>query len=143
MTSVLVVCVGNICRSPIAERLLARDVQGLTVASAGLNAVVGHGVQTDMADIARKIDIDVSCHSARQFTADLGAAYDLILVMEKAHRNEIARIAPHLMGRALLLDHWSGGEDIADPYRQGVAAYQYAFEKIMISSQTWAAHLAV
>lgn len=122
---------------------MARDVKGLRVASAGLSALVGHGVQSDMADIARRLGIEVSGHHAQQFTADLGAAYDLILVMERAHRNEIARLAPHLMGRTLLLDHWSGGEDIADPYRQGSAAYERAFEKILTSTQTWAAHLAV
>jgi protein-tyrosine phosphatase len=51
--SILVVCVGNICRSPVAEGLLRRDVAGAAVASAGLHAVVGHGTQGEMLALAR------------------------------------------------------------------------------------------
>jgi protein-tyrosine phosphatase len=141
MHSVLVICVGNICRSPIAERLLRRDVLGLRVSSAGLSAVVGHGIQPEMAAIAAETGLDATGHRARQFTTAMGMDHDLILVMEPSHRDEITRIAPHLRGRCMLLDHWSGGKGIDDPYRRGQAAYAYAFQTVTVASQAWAARL--
>ena len=141
MHSVLVICVGNICRSPIGERLLQRDVAGLRVSSAGLNAVVGHAIKSEMATLAINVGIDVASHSARQFTPAVGMDHDLILVMEAGHRDEITRIAPHLRGRCMMFDHWLGGKGIEDPYRRGQSAYEYAFETVSAAAQTWAARL--
>lgn len=142
MSSILVVCVGNICRSPVAEGLLRRDLAGATVASAGLHAVVGHGTQREMLALAKGIGLDLSAHRARQFTPAMGAGHDLILVMERAHRDEISQIAPHLTARTMLLDHWSGARGIADPYQNGQAAYEQAFASILDASKTWATRLA-
>ena len=142
MPSILVVCVGNICRSPVAEGLLRRDVAGATVASAGLHAVVGHGTQREMLALARDIGLDLSAHRARHFTAAIGADHDLILVMERAHRDQISQIAPHLTARTMLFDHWSGAKGIADPYQNGQAAYEQAFTTILDASKTWATRLA-
>ena len=142
MPSILVVCVGNICRSPLAEGLLRRDVAGVAVSSAGLHAVVGHGAQGEIAALASGLGLDLSAHRARQFTSAMGAEHDLILVMERAHRDEIRQIASHLTARTMLLDHWSGAKGIADPYQNGQAAYDQAFVEIVNASQTWAKRLA-
>ena len=142
MRTILVVCVGNICRSPLAEGLLRRDLTGMTVTSAGLQAVVGHGAQGEMAALALGIGLDLSDHRARQFTTAMGAAQELILVMERGHRDAITRMAPHLTARTMLLDHWSSANGIADPYQNGQAAYEQAFAAIIDASKTWAARLA-
>lgn len=142
MPSILVVCVGNICRSPVAEGLLRRDVPSAKLGSAGLHAVVGHGTQTEMVALAEGIGLDLTAHRARQFTPSIGKEHDLILVMERAHREEISRIAPHLAARTMLYDHWSGAKGIADPYQNGQAAYEKAFAEILNASKTWATRLA-
>lgn len=142
MPSVLIVCIGNICRSPLGEVLLRRDVAGVNVSSAGLHAVVGHGAQRDMAALAAGIGLDLSAHRARQFTRAMGTAHDLILVMERAHRDAIGQMAPHLLARTLLFDHWSGAQGIADPYQNGQAAYELAFAAISAAAKTWATRLA-
>ncbi len=142
MTCVLVVCIGNICRSPVAEGLLRRDVPRLTVSSAGLHAVVGHGAQHEMQELSKGIGLDLSTHRAQQFTPTMGKSHDLILVMERAHRDEISDIAPHLTARTMLLDHWSGAKDIADPYQNGDAAYNQAFRELTLASKIWAERLA-
>ena len=142
MRAILVVCVGNICRSPVAEALLKRDVAGVAVGSAGLHAVIGHGAQTDMAALADGIGLDLSAHRARQFTPAMGSEHELILVMERAHRDEINRIAPHLTARTMLFDHWNGAKGIADPYQNGQAAYNQAFAEILGAAKTWATRLA-
>lgn len=105
MSSILVICIGNICRSPIAERVLRRDVLGLKIRSAGLNAVIGHGIQSNMAALAQQDGIDTQGHSATQFTTAMGIEYDLILVMEQSHKTTIAQLAPQLQSRCLLFDH--------------------------------------
>jgi protein-tyrosine phosphatase len=95
-----------------------------------------------MLALARDIGLDLSAHRARQFTAAIGADHDLILVMERAHRDEISQIAPHLTARTMLFDHWSGAKGIADPYQNGQAAYEQAFTTILDASKTWATRLA-
>lgn len=121
---------------------MRRDVAGVAVSSAGLHAVVGHGAQGEIAALAGGLGLDLSAHRARQFTSAMGAEHDLILVMERAHRDEIRQIASHLTARTMLLDHWSGAKGIADPYQNGQAAYDQAFVEIVNASKTWAKRLA-
>ena len=139
--SVLVVCVGNICRSPVGERLLARAHPGLTVRSAGLHAVVGSGADADAAAAAAEIGLALDGHVARQLTDDLGRAHDLILVMEPGHRAEIMRRFPELSGRTMLFDQWTGGNAIADPYRRSFEMHRATRDKIAAAAAAWAARL--
>jgi len=140
---VLVVCVGNICRSPLGARLLAdalRDTD-IIVSSAGIGALVGHGADATTAEIAQARGVSLEGHVARQFTADLGKAHDLILVMEPGHKREIARNAPELSGRVMLFDQWSGGTGIPDPYRKQRAFHESVHERIHDAATAWASRL--
>ncbi len=144
--SVLVVCVGNICRSPIGERLLAARLQergaAITVTSAGIGALVGHPADETAAEVAAERGLALDGHVARQFTRALGLEHDLILTMEPGHRREIINAAPDLSGRVMLFDHWQGGTGIADPYRQPRAVHERIFAQIDAAGTSWAAKLA-
>jgi protein-tyrosine phosphatase len=118
--TVLVVCVGNICRSPLAERLLQAHAPHLTVTSAGIGALAGHAADATATEVAAGHGVGLDGHIARQFTAELGRAADLILVMEAGHKAQIARDTPQLSGKTMLFDHWNGAKGIADPYRKSV-----------------------
>lgn len=144
--SVLVTCVGNICRSPLGERLLtvrlAERGSAITVASAGIAALAGHGADETASEVAVAHGISLEGHIARQFTREIGLAHDLILVMEPGHRREIARAAPDLSGRVMLFDHWRGGKGIADPYQRSRAFHEEVFAQIDAAATDWAAKLA-
>lgn len=115
---------------------------GLEVASAGLQALVGHGIDADSAAAARAMGIVLHDHSARQFDAEIGRCADLILVMEPHHRTEIARRWPHLLGKTFLLGHFAQGKAIPDPYRRGLAMHMRMAELVFDSTRLWADQIA-
>lgn len=136
-SSVLVVCVGNICRSPLGERALRQGLPGMTVTSAGLGAVVGSAADETAARVAAEAGVDLGGHVARQLTAEIGGGHDLILVMEPGHLAEVRRRHPHLAGRTMLFDHWSGARGIADPYRMPEAFHREARDQILTATKAW------
>ena len=140
--SVLVVCVGNICRSPLGERALAARLPDLKIASAGLAAVVGHDADKEASTAAAEAGISLDGHIARQLTAELGSQYDLILVMESGHRSEVMRRFPQLSGRTMLFDKWSGEKNIADPYRKPIDYHRVVRDQIIAAADGWAKRLS-
>ena len=85
--SVLVVCAGNICRSPTAEYVLKSKLQGKNVAvsSAGLTALEGKPADAQAKQIATAHNIDMSEHQGRQITSNLVANNSVILVLSLIH----------------------------------------------------------
>ena len=139
--SVLVICVGNICRSPTGERVLQATLPGLKVGSAGIAALVGKPADPVAAESAAEKGISLDGHVARQLTPELGARYDLILAMEPGHRAEIMRRFPTLSGRTLLFDQWSGAKGISDPYRHPIEYHREIRDRIIASAEAWVPRL--
>ncbi len=105
---ILFVCTGNICRSPIAERLAAveavrQKIPNVNAASAGTRAVVGHPIHDDAASVLAELGGDPSGFAARQFRPKLAMESDLILTMTKAHRDDVLRCVPRLIGRTFTI----------------------------------------
>lgn len=138
---ILVVCVGNICRSPVGEFLLRDALPGTEISSAGIGALVGHPADATAAEVATANGLSLEGHVARQFTPSLGAAQDLILVMEAGHKREIERLSPQLAGRTMLFDQWTGKQGIADPYQKSRAFHEAAFVEIKAAAGAWAQRL--
>lgn len=136
--TILVVCEGNICRSPIAAMLLRERLPGRTVRSAGLGALVGHDMAPDMRAIAEQAGVRCSDHSATQLDDALCHSHDLILVMERRHRERILAEYPGGGGKTFLLTQWNGGQDIPDPWRRDRSVYERAFAMIRESTDAWA-----
>lgn len=141
---ILIVCIGNICRSPAAEFLLRRrlgDAHASRVASAGLGALVGHPMDATALALLREQGVDGEAHRARQVDVPMLRASDLILAMEKDHVSAISRMAPEVSGKVFLLDRWVDGRDVPDPYRQQRPAYEHAYALIERGVDAWARYL--
>ena len=135
---ILVVCVGNICRSPTAERLLRRYQPELTVESAGLGALVGKGADATAIDVAQANDLSLEGHVARQLTGRLCREYDLILAMEKRHIHTLCEMAPEMRGKVMLFGHWDNEREIPDPYRKSREAFEAVYSLLDHSARKWA-----
>ena len=141
--SVLVVCVGNICRSPLGEALLKQSLAGkdIRIASAGISALVGKPMEPTALEILREHGGDHPDHSAQQFTSELARNYDLILTMEPRHIQDITRIAPEARGKTFLLGKWQGDKAIPDPYRQQRPAFEHVHKLITQATADWTKYL--
>ena len=136
---ILVVCVGNICRSPMAEALLRRELRGqdgFTVESAGLGALVGHAASEHSVALMDELGLDISGHRARQVHPDMVRDADLVLVMEAGHRRAIDDADPTARGKVHRLGEWQD-VDIDDPYRQEREAYEDALRDIQAGVASW------
>ena len=137
ITSVLVVCVGNICRSPTGERLFKRALPDLDVRSAGLGALVGHAADRVASEVAAAQGLSLEGHQAQQLTAEMCRQADLILVMEKRHIEQVNRIDPAARGKTMLLGHWLNQKEIADPYRKSREAFEEMYGLLENATQKW------
>ncbi len=131
---ILMVCVGNICRSPMAEgelrhRLSSRGIAAV-VESAGLHALVGRPADEIAQALMGERGIDIAQHRARQLTPELIRSFELILVMEAEQQREVESIMPGARGRVHRLGRW-GGFDVPDPYRRDRAAFEGALALIL------------
>lgn len=134
--NILVVCVGNICRSPMAEALLKQRFPEKNIDSAGVGALVGHGADPAAIKIMQEQNIDITGHVAKQFDEELSLKYDLILTMSDGQNKWIEERFPFCRGKTFKLGHWTG-KDIADPYKHEMSAFIKAYQDIVSSIDEW------
>jgi protein-tyrosine phosphatase len=139
--AVLMVCTGNICRSPTAEVVLRRKVDeaGLgdrvTIASAGTTGYhVGSPADERSEHHARLRGYDLSGHRARQLQLKDFARYDLVLAMDHGHFGLMEDDCPPLHHRKLrrLMEFAPAGlaEEVADPYYGGKQGFETVLDHI-------------
>ena len=141
---VLLVCSGNICRSPYAEGYLRHHLAArpsgareVAVRSAGTLGIVGSPPSPETVTLARESGFDVSEHRSRALQFDLVDEADEILVMEYAHREEIESRYPEDSGKVHLLSEFhpeatglARPPDIFDPIGLPLSEYRRCFRLV-------------
>lgn len=140
-SSVLVLCTGNICRSPMAEVLLRQSFHqagnsATAIASAGIAAIVGYSATEIAQQLMASRGLDISGHRATQLVPDMLLQADLVLVMEKEQQQVVERMQPAARGRVFRLGEWSQ-IDIPDPYRQSIEVYREVLDMIDKGISDW------
>lgn len=141
--NILIVCVGNICRSPTAQALLAHKLsgQGLTISSAGIGALVGNPMDKTAHEVLQAHGLDFTAHRARQVDSQVLHEADLILAMEHSHIQHIRQIAPEVHGKTFLIGKWQDELEIPDPYRQSRPAFEHVHTLLTQSVESWLPYL--
>ena len=138
--TILVVCAGNICRSPMAAGLLQKTWPRKKIHSAGLVALVGQPADPLAVACMQELDVSLQAHVARQLDQALLREADLVLAMSVEQVQAIERHWPFAKGKVFRLGHWSQ-QDVPDPYRQPRAAFVLARDLIVQAASEWEARL--
>jgi protein arginine phosphatase len=131
MKTILFVCTGNICRSPLAAALLQRALaergaQGIDVSSAGTGAWDGAPVSEGAYLVGLEQGLDLSAHRARLLTHDLVEHSDVILTMARHHRARVDELGG--AGHVFVLGEYAGrtgdGAEVSDPFGGDLNVYR-------------------
>lgn len=136
---VLIVCVGNICRSPMAEVVLRQQLtdRKIVVESAGLAAMVGSPIDPLAESVLVAHGLSGKSHLARQIEGTLVKSADVVFTMDKRQRAALLALAPWARSKVVLLGKWQGDVEIPDPYRQQRPAFEQAYQMIDSAIRSW------
>jgi RpiB/LacA/LacB family sugar-phosphate isomerase len=138
MKTILFICTGNVCRSPMAEALFRHAARGrgeFRVVSAGLGAMDGQPPTQHSVQAMRELGVDISGQRSRMLTADLVRQADFIFGMTHAHVDTIALLYPPAAEKTFLLREFDETlepfeKDIADPIGSPYEIYVHCREQI-------------
>lgn len=142
---ILVVCLGNICRSPLAEGILLHLVNkhqlAITIDSAGTSDYhIGEAPDARTVANAQKNKIDLTPLRARQFTVNDFDEFDKIYVMDKSNLRNVFDLARNENDRKkvdlfLNISHPNQNMEVPDPYYGGEAGFEKVFQLVWNASE--------
>jgi protein-tyrosine phosphatase len=108
VATILLVCTGNICRSPMAEgffrrQLAERGIDGVHVESAGVSGWEGSPATAEAVQALDELHVDIAEHRARRLTRRMVEAADLVVAMAGEHRDAIGRVVPSAASRTFTM----------------------------------------
>ena len=130
MDSIIFICTGNTCRSPMAEGLFrahnGEEKTGLTAASAGLYTENGLPASANAVAAAGERGADISAHRSRQLTAEMAKDAKYLVCMTGAHYDRLCELFPEARDKVFTLLP----EDISDPFGGDLATYRRSAAEI-------------
>lgn len=134
--NILVVCVGNICRSPMAEYFLKQTYPQLHIESAGISGLTGHSADEKAIRCMLEHDIDMSLHVAKKLNAEHLKNADLVLVMSLNQQKHIEQTWPFAKGKVFRLGHWQN-KNVSDPYQHDQKIFDQTCQLIQVCIADW------
>jgi protein-tyrosine-phosphatase len=148
---ILVVCTGNICRSPMGAALLQHALAGqpeplrsLKVVSAGVASRTGEPASPNAVTALKKVGIDLKVHHSRPVTQDILDGSLLVLCMTESHRDMIEMTADPVPPRLHLFKEFTGAKhdlEIPDPYGLHLSAYESSRDEMVAAIPSIIAYL--
>lgn len=138
--NILVVCVGNICRSPMAEYFLKQSHPHLTIESAGISGLIGEGADAKAIQCMDVLNINMRPHVARKLNSDLIKKADLILVMSLNQQKHLEQTWTFAKGKVFRLGHWQH-KNVPDPYQHDQAFFDETCRNIQAYVSDWKSHI--
>jgi protein-tyrosine phosphatase len=131
MKTILMVCTGNICRSPMAAALLLSRLEedpareGWSASSAGMWAVDGHAATDHALTAMSEVGLDISRHRSRRVTRGIIDQAALVLGMTPNHVEGLKAAFPHAESKINLLAEMAGhSHGVDDPYGSALESYR-------------------
>ena len=136
MVKVLMVCLGNICRSPLAEGILKSKVnsKNIIVDSAGTAAYhIGKLPDSRSIEVARKYGIDITNQRAQAFAKNDFVVFDYIYVMDQSNYKNVLKLAESDSDKSkvkMILNELEAGEnlEVPDPYYGGEDGFEHVYQ---------------
>ncbi|MGG4609101.1 arsenate reductase/protein-tyrosine-phosphatase family protein [Providencia sp. Me31A] len=135
--NILVVCMGNICRSPTGERLLQQYFPTRKVDSAGIIAKNDLPAYDSAIRIAKQHNLSLENHQSRRLTSELCNKADLILVMENEHIAKIHQQFPETRGKVMLFGQWINKTEIPDPHKRSDEMFEHVYLLMEKAAIAW------
>lgn len=138
--NVLVICEGNICRSPMAAALLysfleKHDAQ-INILSAGLHALCGAEADPTAQKLMLQKGLSIKDHRAKQLSNEMILDAELILTMTHKQQKEIENNFPTSSGKVYRLGKW-GEFDVIDPYKRPLSVFEHSLALIEAGVTEW------
>ena len=136
--TILIICSGNICRSPMAhgyleKQLAEKGLNNISVTSAGTFGFNGNPASHEAVLVGDEIGFDINQHRSTGLTSSLAENADIILVMTQNHKQHILDNYPLEILKTFLLGEFSkklSGNGIMDPYQMDQKTYFKVFSEI-------------
>ncbi len=136
MTRILLVCTGNICRSPMAECIMRQEFaqrgEDIEITSAGTGAWDGASASEGAYLVSLENDLDLSQHRATLLTRDVVEHANLVLTMARHHRVRVEELGG--TGKTFLLGEYAGENgttaEVSDPFGSDLPVYRETFTEI-------------
>jgi protein-tyrosine phosphatase len=121
----------------MGEALLKQALPGREVSSAGVGALVGFPADPLAVEVMAARGVDISDHRARQASLAVLSAAELVLTLDQGHSDWINKQYPQLRGRVHKMLRWRDNQDVADPFRRPVEAFEQALKDIEMGVDDW------